>query len=407
VEQRNEEVVTSERLRDYLLLAAVLLLAASVRLYQLGEIPNGFTVDEASYGYNGYSILKTGRDRFGEWLPLYTDNFGDLIESSYILLTVPTIGIFGLNEFATRLPAALIGIATVFALFKLAEVAFNRRIALLASLVLAISPWHVQVSRYAERSPLLPLLFCLALLFFFKSRKDPKHLYLSAFLFSLTLYTYASARVFVPLFLVGILCIFFRDLWQNRKQTAIGLAILLLCSLPAFFHWISPQGMARARYLLHPSLSQWLGNYASYFSPDYLFFRGDPNPRHSLLHTGQLHLFELVTVPAGVLYLLKTRWREHGLFWLWLLLYPLPAAFTASTHAIRTVVGVPLFAILSGCGLHQLIETGRDRARLLLGAAVGAAVAWNFVAYCERYFEHYPEYSAKAWYYGIREAITS
>ncbi len=101
-----------------LALAATLALAAVVRLYRLAEIPNGFSPDEASYGYNGYSLLLTGKDRFGYALPLFADNFGDLISTSYMWLTVPSIWLFGLDEFAVRLPAACVGTATVFVLLS-------------------------------------------------------------------------------------------------------------------------------------------------------------------------------------------------------------------------------------------------------------------------------------------------
>ena len=150
-------------------LAAILIWAALVRLYRLADIPNGFSPDEASYGYNGYSFLLTGRDRFGHALPLFSDNFGDLIATSYMWLTAPAIALFGLGEFAVRLPAALIGTATVYALYRLGAVVAGRGAGLLAALLLAISPWHVQVSRYAERSPLLMLCFCLGLFFLWKT----------------------------------------------------------------------------------------------------------------------------------------------------------------------------------------------------------------------------------------------
>ena len=149
-------------------LAATLVLAALARLYRLANIPNGFSPDEASYGYNGYSFLLTGRDRFGNAFPLFADNFGDLISTSYMWLTVPSIWLFGLDEFAVRLPAALAGIVTVFVLYKLGEAVVNRWVGLVAALLLAISPWHIQVSRYAERSQLLPLFFCLGLWLFLR-----------------------------------------------------------------------------------------------------------------------------------------------------------------------------------------------------------------------------------------------
>jgi 4-amino-4-deoxy-L-arabinose transferase-like glycosyltransferase len=175
-------------------------LAFLLRVIFLGTIPNGFYCDEASDGYDAYSILQTGCDRYGEFLPLFLKGFGnDYRESIYVFLTLPFIKFFGLNELATRFPAAVIGTLTVITVYYLAKECFNNKVGLIAALFLAISPWHIQFSRIAFRAILLPWLFCLGVLFFAKSFRTPKYLPLSSLFFALSLYTYSSARVFVSL----------------------------------------------------------------------------------------------------------------------------------------------------------------------------------------------------------------
>ena len=78
---------------------------------------------------------------------------------------------------------------------------------------------------------------------------------------------------------------------------------------------------------------------------------------------GQLHLFELALVPLGAFFLLRRRRPEDVLMGLWLVFYPIPAAFTAPTHAIRSVIGAPLFALLSACGIYQLVFFFGERTR--------------------------------------------
>ncbi|GAI80456.1 unnamed protein product, partial [marine sediment metagenome] len=70
-----------------------------LRLFKLGDFPLSLNRDEAAIGYNAYSILKTGRDEWGEKLPLSFKSFGDYKMPLYIYFTVPFIKIFGLNEF--------------------------------------------------------------------------------------------------------------------------------------------------------------------------------------------------------------------------------------------------------------------------------------------------------------------
>lgn len=55
--------------------AGIFLFAFVLRVFMLGHIPWGFQWDEASYAYNAYSILKTGKDEWGFrclffWKPL-------------------------------------------------------------------------------------------------------------------------------------------------------------------------------------------------------------------------------------------------------------------------------------------------------------------------------------------------
>ena len=385
-------------------LAAILIWAALVRLYRLADIPNGFSPDEASYGYNGYSFLLTGRDRFGHALPLFTDNFGDLIATSYMWLTAPAIALFGLGEFAVRLPAALIGTVTVYALYRLGAVVAGRGAGLLAALLLAISPWHVQVSRYAERSPLLVLCFCLGLFFLWRWRvRGRRDLVWSALCFGLCFYTYAAARVFIPLCIAGATLLDHREVRAEGRAALEALGVLLVLALGAVPHWLSPAGMARAEFLFESAPLAWLGNYLSYFSPEYLFFDGDPELRHSPLSVGQLHYFELATVPLGVFFLWRRWRREDVLIGLWLLLYPIPAALTEPTHAIRSVVGAPLFALLSACGFCQLALWIQSRKTLIF--ACGLVMVASVVLYGQRYFGEYPEYAAVRWNYGMGPAF--
>ena len=100
-------------------LILIILLAAVLRFYKLGQVPSGFVNDEAAFGYNAYSLLKTGKDEFGKAWPIIFRSFGEGKLPVYVYLTVPSVAIFGLNEFAVRLPSALFGVLTVFMLYLL------------------------------------------------------------------------------------------------------------------------------------------------------------------------------------------------------------------------------------------------------------------------------------------------
>src|SRR3990172_600006 len=136
-----------------IILILIILLAAFLRLYQLEKVPPGFHIDEVTVGYNAYSLMETGRDENGNFLPLYIDSFGDFRPAGYFYLTIPAIKFLGLTEFAVRFSSALFGVLTVILLFFLAEKIFkNRFVAFLSAFLLAVSPWHVIVTRATSES---------------------------------------------------------------------------------------------------------------------------------------------------------------------------------------------------------------------------------------------------------------
>ena len=395
------------------LLLMIIGLAALLRIAFLGTAPISFSVDEASHAYDAYSILETQRDRYGEFLPLFTRAYDDYIETILIFLLVPFIKTFGLNEFAVRLCPAIIGTITVVIVYYLAQEFFkDNKLALISALFIAINPWHIFFSRLVFRANILPLLFNLALLFFLKSFQRPKYLPLSSLLFGLSLYTYHSARVFVPLFLLGLVIIFWQQLWKVKKQTIIAFILFMLIFIPLFLFWITPEGIARANDTgIETNPLQLISNYLSYFDPVFLFLRGDPNPRRSVATwgVGELYLFEFFTVLCGIWFLRKESQKERNILFLWLSLYPIPAALTESYHAIRSIVGVPLFAIISAYGLFKIQNLLSYKQKKYFKFIFPLIITISLTLFLKFYF-NYSQYKiayvSKNWQYGMREAIS-
>ena len=138
-------------MKKSLLIAFVILLAFVLRFYHLNLTPSSLYWDEVSLGYNAYSILKTGRDEHGKFLPFTNFTaFGDYKPPGYIYAAVPAIAVLGFNEFSVRFPSAFFGVLTVAITYLLTKRIFRReKIALFAGFFLAISPWHIQFSRGA------------------------------------------------------------------------------------------------------------------------------------------------------------------------------------------------------------------------------------------------------------------
>ena len=91
--------------KTYPILFLIVVLAFVLRFVQLDSLPPSLNWDEVSHGYNAYSILKTGKDEWGKFLPIIFRAYGDYKLPLYIYITAFSEFIFGLNEFAVRLPS--------------------------------------------------------------------------------------------------------------------------------------------------------------------------------------------------------------------------------------------------------------------------------------------------------------
>jgi len=209
--------------RSKITLGIILFLAFLIRVLGLGSVPGGFSPDEASQGYSAYSLLQTGKDEWGTSYPVTSfKSFLDYKAPLQTYLMVPSIAIFGLSEFSVRLPSAIIGTLAIIAIYFLTKELFKNtapttsHLALIASLMLAISPWHIQFSRTALEVNLLSFLFPAGLYFFLKfidsdprtNNQEPANpLILTSLFWGLGLYAYHAAKIFLPIFIMALIVV--------------------------------------------------------------------------------------------------------------------------------------------------------------------------------------------------------
>ena len=209
----------------YLILFVVFFIAFFTRFYTLGEVPSGLAQDETSIGYNAYSILKTGKDEYGIFYPLYFKAFGEYKLPVYIYLTVLSVKLFDVTAFSVRFPSALLGFLTVivFYFFVKRINKENKYLALIATGLLAVNPWHLHFSRGAfEVTVALFFIVTGTFLFYEALRSEKRRVFLlgSVFCFIVSLYTYNIARLFSPLFLFSLFFLNWNQLRNYKKNVA-------------------------------------------------------------------------------------------------------------------------------------------------------------------------------------------
>jgi len=217
--------------RDPVLLLAVIV-GAVVRLWRFGGLPAGMNQDEAAMAYDAFALIHHGTDRLGYRLPTMLVSWGSGMNPLASYLDAPLVGLFGLTPTVARLPALLTGIASLPLFFLLLRDTLGRRVARVGVILLAISPWHIMLSRWGLEANLFPFVFLLAVVLLLRSLRRPRLLVLAALVFATCLYSYGPSYFVVSVFLAAALAHGLRHrLWPPRSL-ALAAVVFLIAATP-------------------------------------------------------------------------------------------------------------------------------------------------------------------------------
>ncbi|MEK7526382.1 MAG: glycosyltransferase family 39 protein [Patescibacteria group bacterium] len=438
-----------------IVLVGILFLASVLRLTALDKVPVSLFGDELDLGYQAYSILKTGKDYYGNFMPLHFHSLAEWRTPLYLYSAVPSVAIFGISAYGVRLPAAIFGILGVWALYLLIKQLFkNEKLALVSAFVLAISPWHIQYSRAGFEVTQLLFFLLIGLYFFFKSLKNGKYLWLSAASFCLTPWVYSTAKLFTPFLLVFLFLSYRKQILALPKRyLTYALIALAIVGTPIAYSTVFGGGAQRFSYisifsdpttesevgtargvdakargetgtglnptaldrLVHNKFTFWGGmvinNYLEPFSADFLFNRGDPNLRHSIEKMGMMYKVEIVTLLIGtVLFFAKYEDKKIKSFIaFWIIAGVLPASITAGGghHATRLILILPPLCFLVAYGMYEGYKLFAPKYRILVLFTYALVLGLNIFFYQHNYWMHNPTYSERWWHAGFEESIKS
>lgn len=402
-------------------LILILVLAAFLRLFWLDRVPPALNWDEVSMGYTAYTVSETGMDEWGSRMPLLFRSYGEWKSAVYIYLLVPFIKILGLNAWAVRLPSALAGIVAVYLTYLLGKKLYNHQVGLWGALFLAISPWHLLLSRPAFEANVSLTLILAGLYFFLQNR------YLwSAVFFGLAPHTYNSAKVVVPLLVLYL--IWSTKLHKNLKQLVIFLFILALFATPLLIDMFSGRTQFRysqvgvstnqtalaefVNYRQNPalprlagklifnkytySLHQFSSNWLTYLNPSFLLIEAGSHKQHHVPYFGVLYLAEFIFLLFGFRGLKRYSSSTKYLPLVIISLGIIPAALTRDQgHVLRSLLTLPGWQLLAGIGISTIKLPWRRIILFLLGIQA--------LIFIVAYFFWYPKTFARDWQYGYKE----
>lgn len=408
------------------LLLVLIFISLVARFIKLDWAPPHLSNDEIGAAYAAYSISKTLKDGANQFLPLLWQSNGGYGAPLAVYIPLSTIMIFGNNDFAVRLPSAILGSLTIIFIGLLTlELTKNSRLALITSFLLAISPWHFSASRWALESNYALFFIVLGIyLFFIGFNKNKRWATIVSFVsFALSIYSYYTEWVLTPL-IIFLLFVFYRNQVLKKKIYYLALLLFMLLLIPLFVNFIQNLNSSRAvsefiskdivvRRLLEQHSSSIekgqiivkaiIDKYSSYIGFDYLFFNGAKIlPKENPYQFG-FFLTPFVVAFIWGLYKLKSHYGGNSNFVYFLLIIS-PVAASMTEGEINNWRSLPLLlpvALITASGtlyLWDIIKKNNWIKYLSIGLLL-----ISFMYFFLVYFRHFPLQKAVGYQYGYKQ----
>jgi hypothetical protein len=411
--------------RTLVLVIAITLLATFFRAYRLDAVPAEMTSDHAEKLLDVYDVLMGSRPIF------FPRNTGREAVQFYLTAALVAWTPLDLGHLALKVGTAIFGIVAVPFTFLLGKELYGRSVGLFAAFFIAVSHWHVAITRVGLRFPFTAAFVAPALYFLVRAlRSNQRNDWLAAGLvLGLGLHTYTAMRMVPFLFVLLVISRLFGDLlvrllrgsrgvphaglalslsfWRNAAVSALA---ALIAFLPLLRFWLDRPDLfwyrAASRAMGSVSAAELMARFAQNVAGALLMFnvRGDDVPANTIPTSPALGIVAGGFFFLGVAFLLVRLLRRPNYTDVWLLvsffvlLLPsiLSLAFPEENpSAVRTggaiplvmiVVALPLVATISrisatgGVSLRAATYVG---VALILLAAIADSYDWYFIRYDE------------------------
>lgn len=410
---------------EVIAVAFVVVLAATLFFYKLNQSPPCLDADEASFAYNAFSILKTGRDEYGKFLPLRLQAFGDNRFPLITYLDIPWVAILGLNETSARManfPFALLFPIVVYLLTF--EFFKSKSTSVLAALFSTLSVGLQSIGRQTHEAYLTVFFLALASYFFmrFLNKKGEANFYFFQAFFFIDLFGYHSTRLWAGFY---FLVMVFMIAWKKMKIKHLFLfvSIIALFAVSDVIHkptrvssllFFNTEGFnskvyeyrieGGLRFLynkLTVGVKDMIHEYSKYFSPQFLAINGDDNYRFGYPGMSPVTPIEYLLMIIGLYYLFHNREKWRYFVVAIFLFAPSSAILSwAGASLTRSLFILIPVTIIAAYGLSQILKKKKVAFFALFGAyLILALYNWDF------YYFHFPKrlVTIHAWQCGYKE----
>lgn len=407
------------------LLILISFLSVFLFLYKINVSPPALNADEATNAYDAYSILKTGKDQYGNFMPLRFKSFGDYKLPLLTYLAVPFIKVFGLTETGIRMVNFPFVLLFPLVAYLLTEELFSKKnISIITALFIGLSVGLQSIGRQAHEAYITAFFLTLATYFFLKFIKYKKNVYFSFFLltFFLDLFGYHSTRLWIGFFSIYLLIYIFLKkisykyllifftivslfIFTDLLYKPTRVANLLFFNSDGFKAKVYELQIEGRLKFLYNNLTVGFRDishkYLEYFSPQFLAINGDDTYRFGYPGMSPITIVEFLFIFIGLYYLFKNKekWR-YFILALWLF-SPISSilAWTGISLTRSLFIIIPSLIIAT----YGVINFTRNSKLIFLTVFclyfVLVLYNWDF------YLHHYPKRAivVRAWQSGYKE----
>ncbi len=427
-------------LKATLLLGLIFLLGLFLRLYRLNLNIPPLYADETGHYFYEQVTLASG---------LVMATFKYIFSATWL---------FGLTPFGVRFLSAFYGsVAILIGYYFASRVTKSMgsnlylRVGLIYSVLLVIMPWNYMISRIGHTHiPVIVLLSLIHLIIYLHAKSWQGKL-ISLIPYFIGGYFYPTLIIMAPfvLFLLfkelllenslnikylfsvlgviilavlgimigkyqvfnnagrGLDLAIWRDVntpWQTDKYRALSWS-----SEPTIFSFGQPPEQLANKLVYNramANLSTFAHNYFSFFSLDWLFFKGDAILRHSTGQVGAFYPFLIPFLLYGAFVFFGTADKKtKQIFLIWILASPIPAAITkdGAGYLLRVVTMLPFLTYFCALGIVESFNLVKKNLKIPYGILIGLIGLYSAYYFFFGYFHVYPSLSARSYEYGFKE----
>lgn len=381
--------------------------------YSLSSVPVHLNQDELMFSLNAYSISRTLKDYYGNFLPFYFWHLGSFWATPIITyMSALIVRFVPFSEASIRLTSVLVGSINISLIMVLAQKIFkDKKVSLLAGLMIAVAPVHFIHSRLLLDN-LYTVPFTLVWLIFLKdyldSAKRSKLFFVGLFL-GIGLHSYHAAKIVMPIFLlISLVLVYIRAKFDLKSFgiTLFGFLIPIIIFIPwlikhpdTLLNQVSYIGSIDSSIDAQKGIigvfsvkrmSPIVSSYFSYFSPEILFTRGDKSLIHSTENFGA---FLLPVFPLFIFGLMEVFLKRKDIFsylvFFGFLVYPVAPALVNDPQRIsRGLIVIPFVSLIAAYGFHYLLKLQKRDFKILAKVLVGFLIL-QFLFFLHDYFGDY------------------